>query len=72
MFWAMAYREINKGKLWTGQGLWRKFETAFNVFIFISGLFIFGPGIYTSVIAIMQSYATGSVRSPFTCADNSV
>ncbi|UZJ51566.1 hypothetical protein CBS101457_000886 [Exobasidium rhododendri] len=72
IYWALAYREINKGKLWKGQGLLRKAESIFNVFLFFAGLFVFGPGIYTSVIAIMQSYSSGSVKSPFTCADNSV
>lgn len=72
IYWAVAYREIYKGKLWKGQNATRKFETCFNVFIFISGFMIFGPGVYTSVEAIKQSYATGSVGSPFTCADNSV
>lgn len=72
IYWALAYREIYKGKLWKGQSSLRKFETCFNVFLFMSGIFIFGPGVYTSAIAIQQSYATGGVKGPFTCADNSV
>lgn len=72
IYWALAYREINKGQLWKGQGALRKAESIFNVFIFLSGVFIFGPGVYTSVIAIMQSYASGSVKGPFTCANNAI
>lgn len=71
IFWAAAYREIHKGKLWVGQKAFRKAETIFNAFIFLSGIMIFGPGVYTSVIAIMQSYAEGSVGAPFSCTDNS-
>lgn len=72
IFWAAAYRELNYGKLWKGQKITRKLETIFNVFLALAGLFIFGPGTYTSVEAIIQSYATGSVKSPFTCANNAV
>ncbi|PWN86587.1 hypothetical protein FA10DRAFT_256956 [Acaromyces ingoldii] len=72
IFWAAAYRELYKGQLWVRQSILRKAETIFNIFIFFCGLFVFGPGTYTSVEAIIQSYATGSVKTPFTCANNAV
>lgn len=43
--------------------------TIFNVFIFLFGLFMLGPGLYTSVQAIITDYS-GDVRSPFACDDN--
>ncbi|CAD6889866.1 unnamed protein product [Tilletia laevis] len=70
LFWAVAYAEVNHGQLWVGQGLNRKAQTVLNVVIFFSGLFIFGPGLYTSVQAIINSYSLGYVKSPFTCANN--
>ncbi|KAK0524054.1 hypothetical protein OC835_006050 [Tilletia horrida] len=72
IFWAVAYAEINHGQLWVGQGLNRKVQTVLNVIIFAAGIFIFGPGLYTSVQAIIDSYSLGYIKSPFTCASNAL
>ncbi|PWN41759.1 hypothetical protein IE81DRAFT_324256 [Ceraceosorus guamensis] len=72
IFWGKAYLSMNKGQLWKGQSILRKAETIFNVFLIFAGLFVFGPGCYTSVQAIIDSYALGSVKSPFSCANNAV
>lgn len=47
-------------------------ETAFNVFLCLVGLFVFGVGTYTSVQAIINDYASGAVKRPFDCASNGV
>ncbi|PWN53940.1 hypothetical protein IE53DRAFT_337943 [Violaceomyces palustris] len=72
IFWSAAFFEINRGNLWKNQGFRRKAETAFNWFLILAGAFIFGPGIYTSVESIIDNYRTGSIKAPFTCADNSL
>lgn len=72
IFWAFAFFELHRGHLWKGQSLLRKFETAFNVFLVLAGLFVFGPGIYTSVQAIIDDYANGAIKGPFTCANNAL
>ncbi|KAK0542294.1 hypothetical protein OC846_006778 [Tilletia horrida] len=72
LFWAVSFAQIHDGQLWVGQGLRRKSETIFNILIAAAGLFIFGPGLYTSVQAIIDSYAAGTVGHPFTCADNAI
>ena len=51
IFWAVAYYHINKNKLFAG---WKMtIMTMINVVIFILGLFMLGPGLYTSVDAIV-------------------
>ncbi|EPQ26919.1 uncharacterized protein PFL1_05554 [Pseudozyma flocculosa PF-1] len=72
IFWAVAYVELHRGHLWTGQRWTRKLETAFQGFLIIVGLFIFGPGLYSSIQAIITNYDTGSVKAPFTCVDNAL
>ncbi|KAL7420679.1 hypothetical protein Q5752_004630 [Cryptotrichosporon argae] len=69
IFWAVAYFHINRGKLFA-----RPIRTAFtvaNIVIFCFGFFMLGPGLYTSIEAIILDYS-GDVRQPFTCATNSI
>lgn len=72
IFWAAAFFQVRKGALWKAQSPTRKVETAFNVFLVPVGLFVFGVGIYTSVQAIINDYASGTVKIPFTCASNGI
>jgi hypothetical protein len=44
---------------------------AMNCAFFIIGWFLMVAGTYGSVIAINNSYNTGNISSPFSCADNS-
>jgi hypothetical protein len=55
-----------QGELWHGQTRLRKAETLFNIALIPCGLFLFGPGLYTSVQALINSTA----KDPFTCANN--
>ncbi|WVQ75333.1 hypothetical protein IAR50_004950 [Cryptococcus sp. DSM 104548] len=69
IFWAVAYWHMNKTRLWAN---WKMTSmTILNIFILVLGLFMLGPGLYTSVDAIIADYAT-SVRGPFTCASNAL
>lgn len=68
IFWAFAFFELYKGQLWRDQPLIRKLETAFQFVLLAAGLFILGPGLYVSVQSIIDNYATGSIKQPFTCA----
>ncbi|EST05001.2 Amino acid transporter, transmembrane [Kalmanozyma brasiliensis GHG001] len=72
IFWAFAFFELNKGQLWVGQPWLRKVETAFQYVLILAGLFILGPGLYASVQSIIDNYATGSIKAPFTCANNAL
>jgi hypothetical protein len=51
IFWAVAYRHLNRGRLFDGTR--RSILTVFNILIFALGLFMLGPGLYTSVKAIV-------------------
>lgn len=72
IFWAFAFFELYRGELWVNQSWKRKAETSFQFVLLAAGLFILGPGLYASVQGIRQNYATGSIKAPFTCADNSL
>ncbi|ORY24450.1 transmembrane amino acid transporter protein-domain-containing protein [Naematelia encephala] len=69
IFWAVAYYHLNRGKLFRGP--WKIVLTIINAIILCLGLFMLGPGLYTSIEAIIDDYA-GSVRKPFSCASNSL
>jgi hypothetical protein len=51
IFWAVAYYHLNKGNLFTGPR--QTFFTVLNIFILLLGLFMLGPGLYTSIDAII-------------------
>ncbi|TXT12949.1 hypothetical protein VHUM_01350 [Vanrija humicola] len=63
-FWAVAYYHLNRGKLFSSAS--KTAQSIFNVFIFGIGLFMLGPGLYTSIKAIILDYA-GPTRKPFSC-----
>ncbi|OWT38790.1 hypothetical protein J008_03705 [Cryptococcus neoformans] len=67
IFWAIAFWHINEGRLFANAKMTTL--TVINIIIFILGLFMLGPGLYTSVQEIVFEYA-GTVRSPFSCASN--
>lgn len=47
------------------------FGIAVNAFLILAGMFITVGGLYGSVLEIKDDFATGSVGSPWSCADNS-
>lgn len=51
IFWAMAYYHLNRGRFFTSP--LRSVETVANMVIMALGLFMLGPGLYTSVQAII-------------------
>ncbi|KAJ5719005.1 hypothetical protein N7493_007460 [Penicillium malachiteum] len=69
IFFAVAYWQLNKGKLFSGLG--QTAMTLLNVFILLVGLFILGPGLYAAVEAIIADYS-GSVTPAFTCANSAL
>ncbi|OJJ96913.1 hypothetical protein ASPACDRAFT_1890752 [Aspergillus aculeatus ATCC 16872] len=66
IFFAVAYWQLYKGKLFAGAG--RSIMTVIHVFIMACGLFLLGPGLYAAVEAIIADYA-GSVSPAFSCAN---
>lgn len=48
-----------------------KLLMAMNIAFFIIGWFLMVAGTYGSVVAINDSFKTGDISSPFSCADNS-
>jgi hypothetical protein len=52
IFWAVAYYHMNKNSLWSTP--LKSALTVINVIIFVLGLFMLGPGLYTSVQAIID------------------
>lgn len=67
IFWAVAYYHLNKHRLFKGVKM--TLFTILNIIILAFGFFMLGPGLYTSIEAIIDDYA-GAVRSPFSCEDN--
>jgi hypothetical protein len=51
IFWAVAYWRMNRSSLWDGAG--KSVLTVLNFVILLLGLFMLGPGLYTSVQAII-------------------
>jgi hypothetical protein len=53
------------------KSLYYKSLVVLNVFLIVSGVFIMITGTWSAAVSIRDSYATGSISSPFSCADNS-
>jgi hypothetical protein len=51
IFWAMAYYHLNRGRFWSSP--LKSVETVINIIIMALGFFMLGPGLYTSVEAII-------------------
>ena len=51
IYWSVAYYHLNKGKLFATP--WKSCLTIINLLILALGLFMLGPGLYTSVDAIV-------------------
>lgn len=62
LFWFMLVKEGKWNKDWHNTGL-----SIANGIVFVIGMAILGCGTYASVQDIVNQYASGSVRSPFTC-----
>lgn len=69
IFFAIAYWQMNQGKLFAGAG--RSIMTVVHVFVMLCGLFLLGPGLYAAVEAIMADYSA-SVTPAFSCANVSL
>ena len=65
-FWGITYWHLHRGQLFSG--IIRSFLTLFHLFIFVAGLFTWGPGLYVSVKTIMSDYSSGT-RQPFSCSN---
>lgn len=46
LYWVLAYYRLNRGRLWAGP--WMIAQSVLNIFIFLIGLFMLGPGLYVS------------------------
>jgi hypothetical protein len=66
IFFAVAYWQLFKGKLFQGVG--RSVMTVVHVFIMACGLFLLGPGLYAAVEAIIADYS-GGTNPAFSCAN---
>ncbi|GFZ50383.1 hypothetical protein JCM24511_08140 [Saitozyma sp. JCM 24511] len=53
------------------KSLYYKSLVVLNVFLIVSGVFIMITGTWSAAVSIRDSYATGSISSPFSCTDNS-
>jgi len=68
ILWGFAYFELNKGQSYAGPR--RLAEVIFNVLIIITGVFFFVAGTYASIQSILNSYANGAIKAPFTCVNS--
>lgn len=69
IYFAVAFWQMHKGKLFAGA--FRSVSTIVHVIIMACGLFMLGPGLYSSVEAIIADYS-GAIRPAFSCADLSI
>ncbi|PYH92264.1 N amino acid transport system protein [Aspergillus ellipticus CBS 707.79] len=60
----MWYVLIRKGPWYSKENL---LTSLVNLFVFIFGLIVLVGGMYSTIQDIRNNYATGNVRSPFTC-----
>jgi hypothetical protein len=66
IYFAVAYWQLYKGRLFAGVG--RSVMTVVHIFVMICGLFLLGPGLYAAVEAIIADYS-GGTRPAFSCAN---
>lgn len=66
IFFAVAYWQLFRGRLFTGLG--RTVMTLIHFVVLLSGLFLLGPGLYAAVEAIIADYTAG-VSPAFSCAN---
>jgi len=66
IYFAVAYWQLYKGKLFRGVG--RSIMTVIHMFVMAVGLFLLGPGLYAAVEAIIADYS-GTTRPAFSCAN---
>ncbi|TVY42629.1 N amino acid transport system protein [Lachnellula subtilissima] len=66
IYFAVAYWQLYKGKLFNGVG--RSVLTVIHIFVMAVGLFLLGPGLYAAVEAIIADYS-GGTRHAFSCAN---
>lgn len=85
VFWGVAYFKLRKLD-YTRLGeenvsVWRiflestlkgKLEWIINAFLIAIGIYILGPGLYSSVQSIIWSYESHLYGNPFTCASNAL
>ena len=55
----------------TDKSLHYRATIALDIFLIVSGCFIVITGTWAAALSIRDSYATGNINSPFSCADNS-
>ncbi|TIC11489.1 hypothetical protein E3Q15_02614 [Wallemia mellicola] len=67
IFWGVGYFFIYRGKSFSRWGI---VEGPLNILMIIAGFVLLGLGTYTSVESIRESYASGSIKSPFSCVNN--
>lgn len=66
IFFAVAYWQLYKGRLFNGVG--RSVMTVIHIFVMFCGLFLLGPGLYAAVKAIIADYSSGT-KPAFSCAN---
>ncbi|KAJ3121057.1 hypothetical protein HK100_012543 [Physocladia obscura] len=69
IFWSLAWFQLNKGNYFSTPR--QTIYFVINATIFLLGLFMLGPGLYTSMEAIIADYS-GPTNPAFSCHDNSL
>ncbi|KAJ9107959.1 hypothetical protein QFC20_003644 [Naganishia adeliensis] len=67
ILWACCYWHLNRGKSFSDKR--HLAEWMLNVVMFVVGFFLFGAGTYASVQSIINSYATGNIKTAFSCVN---
>ncbi|KAL5361767.1 transmembrane amino acid transporter protein-domain-containing protein [Aspergillus floccosus] len=76
IFWGVAYlrmRHADYGpRFYKRRGLRGWVGVVFNVGLILAGLFLLGPGTYTSILSVVESYQAGDIGGAFACASNAL
>lgn len=67
IIWAGCWFSMSRERTYKRSGALYYAEFALNILILVIGFFFFGAGTYTAVQSIINSYAKGSIKAPFTC-----
>ncbi|KAI3337112.1 amino acid transporter [Xylariaceae sp. AK1471] len=76
IFWGVAYFRMRKAdgtlSLFKDRTFRGWFEGILNIIIIATGIFFLTAGTYVTIQGIIDEYAAGSVRQPFSCASNGI
>lgn len=69
ILWAATWFSMSRAPGYRRSGWLYYTEFTINILMLLTGFFFFGAGTYASVQSIINSYALGAIKTPFTCVN---